>query len=100
MTNPIHFEGSDLLLSPEDFTPQQLEHLLSIGGPGQQDTNVADFRDLYEVTGDPESCRLYLKGYGAWDEEELADHESNLARLIWLTGGAFCDGEVAYFSAY
>jgi len=25
----------------------------------------------------------YLKTFGAWDEEELADHEQNKARLLW-----------------
>lgn len=25
-----------------------------------------------------------LKEYGAWDDEELSDHEQNLKRLLWL----------------
>jgi len=29
-----------------------------------------------------------LREYGAWDAEELADHESNLDRLLWC---ACCD---------
>lgn len=100
MTNPIHFDGADILLTPDDFTAEQLDHLISIGGPGQQDANVAYFRDLYEVTGDPESCRFYLQGYGAWDEEDLADHDANLDRLIWLTGGDLADQGEAHFCAY
>ena len=29
-----------------------------------------------------------LKEYGAWDETELADHEQNLNRILWI---ACCD---------
>jgi hypothetical protein len=28
-----------------------------------------------------------LKGYGAWDETELQDHEQNRARLLWIACG-------------
>lgn len=28
-----------------------------------------------------------LRGYGAWDETELADHAQNLQRLVWLAAG-------------
>lgn len=33
---------------------------------------------------DPEKLRAELKGWGAWDAEELADHEDNLQRIVWL----------------
>ena len=36
----------------------------------------------------PETVREELRGYGAWDDEELADHAQNLQRLLWL---AACD---------
>ena len=28
-----------------------------------------------------------LREYGAWDDEELADHEQNLQRLLWSLAG-------------
>ena len=28
-----------------------------------------------------------LREYGAWDAEELADHEQNLQRLLWSLAG-------------
>lgn len=49
---------------------------------------VGYVRSQFNVTGDPESCRKFLAGYGAWDDVELSDHESNLNRLVWLAG---CD---------
>ncbi len=36
---------------------------------------------------DPEKLRLELKEFGAWDAEELADHEQNLRRWLWICCG-------------
>lgn len=32
-----------------------------------------------------------LKEYGAWDTEELADHEQNIQRILWLAAGDIVD---------
>lgn len=32
-----------------------------------------------------------LKEYGAWDEIELADHDQNLQRLVWIAAGDIAD---------
>ncbi len=32
----------------------------------------------------PADIGAELKEYGAWDADELADHEQNLQRLLWL----------------
>jgi hypothetical protein len=37
---------------------------------------------------DPELLRSELKEYGAWDANELANHEDNLDRILWIAG---CD---------
>ena len=37
---------------------------------------------------DPEALRAELKEYGAWDAAELADHDANLLRIVWI---AACD---------
>jgi hypothetical protein len=34
-----------------------------------------------------------LKQYGARDEAELADHEQNLQRLLWLAAGSVTEGD-------
>src|ERR1041385_9508701 len=36
---------------------------------------------------DPETLKKELDEYGAWDENELADHDQNKARLLWLACG-------------
>jgi hypothetical protein len=32
----------------------------------------------------PDLLASELRGYGAWDDDELSDHEKNLDRLLWL----------------
>ena len=34
-----------------------------------------------------------LREYGAWDDEELADHEQNLQRLLWSLAGDIVEEE-------
>jgi hypothetical protein len=36
---------------------------------------------------DPSEVAKELKGYGAWDDEELADHDENMLRLLWIAAG-------------
>ena len=31
--------------------------------------------------------RLKLEEYGAWDKDELADHEDNKHRIVWIAAG-------------
>lgn len=39
----------------------------------------------------PEDVREELAGYGAWDDDELADHAENLKRLLWLACAQITD---------
>lgn len=42
----------------------------------------------------PETLRNELREYGAWDAEQLADHEQNLQRLLWLAAGDIKEGNL------
>jgi len=99
--NSIHFAGSDFHLSQDDVS-QELREALRDCGRGGQDASqaVAFVRSRWAITGDEANCRDMLKGYGAWEDEELADHDENLNRLVWLTGCGFCEEGEVYFSAY
>lgn len=46
-------------------------------------------RQLQKV--DPSRLRDVLSEYGAWNDEELADHEANLDRLLWIACGDLAD---------
>jgi hypothetical protein len=35
----------------------------------------------------PELIAECLKEYGAWDSQELSNHEDNLSRLLWIACG-------------
>jgi hypothetical protein len=38
-----------------------------------------------------EDVRSELEEYGAWDDDELADHDANLSRVLWLACGDIYD---------
>lgn len=59
---------------------------------GRCDDDVAALRQVAAVRRqldkiDPALLRDELREYGAWDDEELADHDSNLSRILWLACG-------------
>lgn len=40
---------------------------------------------------DPGVLREELREYGAWEDEELQDHDLNLSRILWLMCGDITD---------
>jgi hypothetical protein len=67
----------------------------SASHPGPCDSDVAALtaklrKQLDEL--DPEEIALELKDYGAWDAKELADHEANLRRIVWIAAGNIMEG--------
>ena len=69
---------------------------------GKDATDDVDYALRYTPAGDavdaldPDLIREELRGYGAWDDEELADDEANRARLLWI---AACDVREELFHA-
>jgi hypothetical protein len=77
------------------ITDLPLDCIMDCSTPGQ----AAD-DDVYFWRRDPavakildalnsDTVRRGLKGYGAWDEDELADDEQNRHRVLWLACGNF-----------
>jgi hypothetical protein len=65
----------------------------SISHSGDCDNDVRELAKLPAIATqlsaiDPAILAAELKEYGAWDEEELANHEENTIRLLWIAG---CD---------
>jgi hypothetical protein len=59
---------------------------------GACDGDVAYLRTLPAIRRqldklEPAVVAEELKEYGSWDETELADHDENLSRLLWLACG-------------
>lgn len=70
----------------------------SVTHPGPWDQAVlalsrlpAIARQLAKI--DPAALRKELNEYGEWDTEELADHQQNLQRILWLAAGDIADGQ-------
>lgn len=60
---------------------------------GQCDADIADLRRVPYIQEQldrlsPALVAKCLREYGAWDANELADHDANLDRLLWC---ACCD---------
>lgn len=36
---------------------------------------------------EPETLAKELSDYGAWNDDELKDHNANLKRWVWISGG-------------
>lgn len=96
----IHFAGTDFYIVETELSTALKQALLDCGRSGPADGAVEHVMAEFAITGDEDDCRNYLKGYGAWDDAELADHHKNLERLVWLTGCSLHEQGGVYFSAY
>ena len=74
-----------------------LEQARSASHRGQCDADVLALsrvrsiaRQLSKV--DAALLRDELREYGAWDAAELADHDANLQRLLWLAASSIVEG--------
>ena len=76
----------------EDFDPEMLEDLRDCASPGADASEAVQyFARVYNVIGT--DLDQYLRGYGAWEEDDLADPEFCLERTIWLIAGDIREAE-------
>ena len=64
---------------------------------GQCDADIAELRLVPAIRRQldklsPPLVAECLREYGAWDAEELADHDANLSRLLWIACGDIVEG--------
>src|SRR5580765_232526 len=65
---------------------------------GQCDDDIAYLRTILGIENQLQvlpsaDVRAELQEYGAWDDDQLADHDENLSRLLWLACGDIVDQE-------
>lgn len=75
------FERFELTLSADDARTGSHS--------GACDDDIARLRKLPYISRQladlgVESVKNELREYGAWDDDELADHDQNLSRVLWL----------------
>ena len=66
--------------------------------PGPCDADVKEGANIPSIKRqlakiDPEQLRKELREYGAWDDEELSNHQDNLERILWIAAGDIIDGK-------
>lgn len=66
--------------------------------PGQCDKDVKELSQKPYIAKqlnklDPEQVKQELSDYGAWDDQELQDHNENLQRILWIACGDIVDSK-------
>jgi hypothetical protein len=80
--------GNDIELLIEDA--ENMYH------QGQCDSDVKEGMEIPYIKEqlekiDEEQLRKELDDFGAWDDEELNDHQENLMRWLWISAGDVLD---------
>ncbi len=61
---------------------------------GDCESDVRELMTELDLTGiNPVSLRKELTEYGAWNDKELADHQENLMRWVWICCADVIDGK-------
>ena len=69
------------------------EQASSVSHPGRCDEDVEALLKVPAIADqiaeiDKDVLANVLSEYGAWDDEQLKDHDENIQRLVWIAG---CD---------
>tara|TARA_Y100001963_G_scaffold3816_1_gene5027 strand:- start:326 stop:610 length:285 start_codon:yes stop_codon:yes gene_type:complete len=59
------------------------ECIADCSGSGDATEAVAYWVKHLEFDGPKDLFKEYLEGYGAWDDEQLKDHDENKMRVLW-----------------
>ena len=59
------------------------ECIADCSGSGDATENFKFWVKRLEFDGPKDHFKDYLKGYGAWDDKQLEDHEENKMRVLW-----------------
>ena len=64
--------------------------------PEVQETMGLDWMASQLARVDPDDLRRELYEHGAWDADDLADHEANLERLVWIAANDVAEDPETY----
>lgn len=82
-------------LNTEVELPQSLIDSVPLSGPA--DSSIEEILQFYNIECDSEELKKFLKNYGAWDSEDLKDHDANIMRLVWLSALDCKEQKTTYF---
>ena len=89
-TTPIIWFDINHLNGRESTRQLPPECIADCSGPGDRSGNVKRWVERLNFDGPVELFKEYLDGFGAWDDEELKNHEENKQRVLW-TWACNCD---------
>lgn len=69
---------------PESNRQLPAECIADCSGPGPADEAVSFWVDRLGFDGPAWMFRRHLEQYGAWDSSQLADHNANRERVLWI----------------
>lgn len=72
------FDGRHALKNPPP------ECVSGCSSQGRVDQSIRYWVEKLNLSAPPWFLRQYLKGTGAWERDELCDHDANLERLLWI----------------
>lgn len=82
----------------DDLSKDMQEAINDAPNSGAQDFVVDKLITEFNIhTDDPDGVRAHLKGYGAWDDNDLQDAKENLRRCVWIMINDLKDQGEAYF---
>lgn len=75
------------------MTPEQAQ---GAHHQGQCDEDVRALSEEPDIAAQlaaiqPDVLARELREHGAWEDSELADHEQNLQRVLWIAAGDICE---------
>lgn len=91
----ISFDSPSFELDINSLDEALLENLVDLASPGDRYYNTKWFVEHYGVTADRDIAVDLLEPYGAWENDELTDHDENVIRLVWLLAGWIKDEQLA-----
>ena len=79
------------IIDADDLEPRLLADLVDCGAQGDASEAVKHVIATWPIEADQEAIRDCLANYGAWEDDELTDSDTNLQRIVWIIGGDFAD---------
>ena len=81
-----HFQNAwfDTHQPRESLRQLSPEAIADCSGPGRKDEAVAYWVERLQFDAPAFWLRDYLKEFGAYDSAELADHQANRERTLWI----------------
>jgi hypothetical protein len=70
------------MYTKQDFPKELRAFIVECSAQGSVDDACDYWKDEFEMNEN--DAKKHLKTFGAWEDEELEDHDDNMMRVVWL----------------